>query len=326
MNLIVQFGNPRNISPGDLDGIIIRFPFTITYTGKGARKDEVKQYRIDVGISGTLYSMWGFEHLFESEQPINVIKTLFQFAKDEIENKLQSGTLSEHEEIMLSTSEFKENPYDVKKIKYSSESSFVVTIQGNDTVVEKSVNLKNPMVPNVFISYSWDNDTHRGWVRKLAEALRADGVNVTLDQWHLAPGDQMTEFMERAVRENDLVLIICTTRFKQKSDTRTGGVGYEGDIMTAEVLSNNNHRKFIPILREKPWKEVAPSWLLGKLYIDLSGDPYSEDQYKDLVATVHNQRPSPPPVGSPPASTTTLKSSYKQDKSITLINQPTNSN
>ena len=70
--------------------------------------------------------------------------------------------------------------------------------------------------------------------------------------------------------------------------------------MTAEVLSTRNHRKFVPILRVGPWSDAAPSWLSGKLYVDLSGSPYSEDQYHDLVATIHNQRPSPPLVGTPP--------------------------
>jgi hypothetical protein len=56
----------------------------------------------------------------------------------------------------------------------------------------------------VFVSYSWD-DGHRDWVRDLASRLRSDGVDAGLDRWKLAPGDQLPEFMERAVRENDFV-------------------------------------------------------------------------------------------------------------------------
>jgi hypothetical protein len=40
--------------------------------------------------------------------------------------------------------------------------------------------------------------------------------------------------MEKSVRENDYVLIICTPTYKSKSDNRVGGVGYEGDIMTGK--------------------------------------------------------------------------------------------
>ncbi len=115
----------------------------------------------------------------------------------------------------------------------------------------------------VFISYSWDNDDHKNWVRELATRLRSDGIDVTLDQWHLVPGDQLPEFMERSVRESDYVLIVCTHKYKERSDNRRGGVGYEGDIITAEFMATRNHRKFIPILRQQPWEDSAPNWLLG---------------------------------------------------------------
>ena len=149
-----------------------------------------------------------------------------------------------------------------------------------------------------FISYSWDSDDHKAWVRALATRLRHDGIEVTLDQWHLAPGDQLPEFMERAVRESDYVLVVCTRRYKQRSEGRQGGVGYEGDIITAEVMTTWNQRKFIPIRRETPWRESAPSWMLGKYHIDLCDTPFSEAQYQDLLNTLCGARPQAPPVGS----------------------------
>ena len=148
-----------------------------------------------------------------------------------------------------------------------------------------------------FISYSWDSPAHQQWVRDLATRLRSDGVEVTLDQWHLVPGDQTPQFMEKSVRESDYVLIVCTPRYKSRSDKREGGVGYEGDIMTAEVVTTRNERKFIPILREENWEASSPSWLLGKYYIDLSDDPYSEHSYQDLITTLLGIRLEAPPVG-----------------------------
>ncbi len=78
--------------------------------------------------------------------------------------------------------------------------------------------------PKVFVSYSWDDDGHRDWVRGFASRLRSDGVDAELDRWKLSPGDQLPEFMERAVRENDAVLIVCTPRYKARADGRVGGV------------------------------------------------------------------------------------------------------
>ncbi len=109
------------------------------------------------------------------------------------------------------------------------------------------------MTPSAFISYSWDDDAHKEWVRALAERLRADGVDVTLDRWTTVPGDQLTAFMERAIRENQFVIVICTPRYKSRLDRREGGVGYEGDIMTAEVMTRQNNPKFIPVFRSGTW-------------------------------------------------------------------------
>ncbi|MBI3246664.1 MAG: toll/interleukin-1 receptor domain-containing protein [Deltaproteobacteria bacterium] len=158
------------------------------------------------------------------------------------------------------------------------------------------------MIPSAFISYSWDDDAHKEWVRTLAERLRADGVDVILDRWATVPGDQLPAFMEGAIRENQFIVIICTPRYKSRSDAREGGVGYEGDIMTAEAMTWQNNRKFIPVLRSGTWPLAAPSWLAGKYYINLSGNPYSERDYEDLVRTLLGIRETAPPIGKPMAT------------------------
>jgi hypothetical protein len=66
--------------------------------------------------------------------------------------------------------------------------------------------------PKAFISYSWDGDDHKTWVKSMAARLRGDGVDVTLDQWEVVPGDQLPKFMEKAIRENSYVLIVCTPK------------------------------------------------------------------------------------------------------------------
>jgi hypothetical protein len=153
---------------------------------------------------------------------------------------------------------------------------------------------------SAFVSYSWDSDAHKEWVRALAARLRGDGIDVTLDQWHLVPGDQLPEFMERSVRERDYVLIVCTPRFKERSDWRAGGVGYEGDIITGAVLTDRNQRKFIPLLRLGAWETAAPTWLAGKYHLDFRGEPYSEGSYQDLSTTLLGTRLQAPPVGGRP--------------------------
>lgn len=154
--------------------------------------------------------------------------------------------------------------------------------------------------PKVFVSYSWDNEDHRSWVRNFAARLRGDGVDARLDQWNVRLGDPLTQFMEESIRDNDFVLIICTPGYKDRSDGRIGGVGYEGDIMTAEVYSTRNHRKFIPVLRMGDWNSTPPSWLSGKLGVDLRGESYSEDEYRILVQELHGLTHQPPALGPRP--------------------------
>lgn len=154
-------------------------------------------------------------------------------------------------------------------------------------------------VPKAFISYSWDDDAHRDWVRDFAARLRQDGVESVLDRWHVVPGDQLPAFMERSVRESDYVLIICTPRYKARSDAREGGVGYEGDIMTGEVMNTQNQRKFIPILRRGEWLQAAPTWLQAKYRLDLRDGADAERQYQDLLTTILGTREQPPPVAAP---------------------------
>ena len=158
--------------------------------------------------------------------------------------------------------------------------------------------------PTAFISYSWDGDDHQEWVKALPTRLRQDGVGVVLDRWANVPSSQLTAFMEQAVSDNDFVLVICTPGYRERSDQRRGGVGYEGDIITSEIFYRGNHEKFIPILRSGTWgdggsADAAPTWLRGKVYIDLRDEPYSEDQYKEFVETLFSRRETAPPIGAP---------------------------
>jgi hypothetical protein len=151
--------------------------------------------------------------------------------------------------------------------------------------------------PTTFISYAWESDVLKKWVKDLATQLRNNGIDAKLDQWEVLPGDQMPHFMEKSVRDNDFVLIICTPKYKIKSEERIGGVGYEGDIMTSEVLQGSNHRKFIPILKSGTKETSMPTWLKGKYFVDLSSDQHFANNFEDLLTTLLNAREKAPPLG-----------------------------
>jgi hypothetical protein len=153
--------------------------------------------------------------------------------------------------------------------------------------------------PSAFLSYTWDSEAHKQWVKELAARLRgAACIELTLDEWAVRPGDQLPHFMEKAIRESDFALCVCTPRYKERFDARVGGAGYEANLMSAEALATGNERKFIGLLREGEPRESLPSWLLGKRFIDFRGHPYSEASYEVLVSNLNGLLPQAPPVSA----------------------------
>ncbi len=159
-------------------------------------------------------------------------------------------------------------------------------------------------MPRVFISYTWESAEHQTWVKKLADRLLGDGIEAILDKYDLQLGDRLPQFMERSITGSDYVLIVCTPTYKQKADARVGGVGYEGHIISGELFSMGNERKFIPVLRSGSDTESIPTYLNGKLYVDLR-DGASETGYDDLVATLFDTKRKPPVAAARPRSTST---------------------
>lgn len=148
-------------------------------------------------------------------------------------------------------------------------------------------------VPKVFISYSWESKEHSDWVNSLADKLLADGIEAIIDSYDVSPGDRLPEFMESSIKDSDYVIIICTEEYKRKANNREKGVGYESHIISAELYNNHNDRKFIPIIRQGDFNTALPTYLDGKLAIDLRGNPYNQTSYKDLIASIFKVKKKP---------------------------------
>ncbi|MBU4216207.1 MAG: TIR domain-containing protein [Actinobacteria bacterium] len=159
--------------------------------------------------------------------------------------------------------------------------------------------------PKAFISYSWDSEDHKAWVRSLAERLVGQGVDVVLDHWDLGPGKDIAVFIERSIRENKFILAVCTPNYKIKSENREGGAGYEGTIITGEIFKSSTpemteemKKQIIPIWREGEWEDAAPPWLVTKDRIDLRED--DDAQFERMLRAIHDMLPKRPPIGPKP--------------------------
>ncbi len=138
--------------------------------------------------------------------------------------------------------------------------------------------------PKVFISYSHDSPEHEQWVSELAAKLRHNDVNAILDQQGLGLGTGSAQFMEVGVRDCDRVLVICTDNYVRKANNREGGVGYEIEIVTAQLVQNSGTNKVIPIIRQASGQEKMPTCLGTRLYIDFTDDSQFDEKFEELLS------------------------------------------
>ena len=156
--------------------------------------------------------------------------------------------------------------------------------------------------PVAFVSYSWDNTPHKTWVRNFASQLVALGIDVILDQWHLEPGQSLTQFMETSIESAEFVLVICTPKYALKSNARQGGVGYEQQIVSGHIAQGLKTKRFVPVLRRgslKPGLDCAvPTHLSGLNAVDLRRSGSAPEEMETLVRAIFAQpRYQPPELG-----------------------------
>ncbi len=156
--------------------------------------------------------------------------------------------------------------------------------------------------PSCFISYSWETDDHKDWVRGLASELQRNGVVTLLDQWDAHPGIDLPSYMETSIRDSDFVLLICTPIFAQKANSGKGGVGYEKSIVTGEIFANTpSPTKFVPLLRRGTQSESLPSYLKARVYIDFRDENAFDSSLEDLLRHIFQSRKyQRPPLGTKP--------------------------
>ena len=157
--------------------------------------------------------------------------------------------------------------------------------------------------PSVFISYSHDSDEHRVWVLRLASDFRAAGIDASLDQWDLVPGQDVAVFMQHGIVASDRVLLICSESYINKADAGLSGVGYERLIVTAEVVESIETKKFIPVVRNNPSAQKTPKFLGPRLYLDFTSDgEYTQSLERLCRELLGAPATTKPPLGPNPFS------------------------
>jgi hypothetical protein len=156
--------------------------------------------------------------------------------------------------------------------------------------------------PTVFVSYSHDSDAHKDWTTKLTDDLRHNGVDAILDRHRLSAGQDLSMFMQNGIATADRVLMICTEPYIARAEGGSGGVGFERQIITAELIQSIDTDKFIPIIRNNLLRRI-PNFLGPRFYIDFNDDNEYSNKLEELLRELLGAPSLPEPaVGSNPFS------------------------
>jgi len=152
-----------------------------------------------------------------------------------------------------------------------------------------------PGIPVVFISYSWDSEEHRQWVRQLADDLQTKyGIHVLCDCYN-RKGEELTNFMVNAIEKADRVLVIGTPNYRQRSKMNCGGAGFEGHIINVDIYHHWDSCKYIPILRNGKFDESFPITIEARTGMDFTDDMGYEENLRTLANDIkgkpENARP-----------------------------------
>jgi TIR domain len=161
--------------------------------------------------------------------------------------------------------------------------------------LNKEFEVNQMQVPKVFFSYSHDSEEHKAWVLSLATRLEENGVAVTLDQWDLKVGDDLPFFMESGLTDADRVVLICTESYvKKANEMRSGGVGYEKMIITAQIMVDLGSNRVIPIVVNNNLPNKTPTFVSSKRHLSFEPQDY-EDSYCELISNLWGKSVKPRP-------------------------------
>ena len=170
----------------------------------------------------------------------------------------------------------------------------------------------------IFISYSYDCEEHEVWVKKLADDLESYmEFHVVFDKYDLDSFSDKNKFMEDAIFDSDLILVVSTNEYAKKANERTGGVGIETFMATArhwEESTSRNASNIILIKRDKG-DSCIPNYLKGKMYINFSEDNVYQQACRKLIDLVSEYKNK----SRPPKTKTIKKKLYNFTKAEDLL-------
>jgi len=144
--------------------------------------------------------------------------------------------------------------------------------------------------PRVFISYSHDSQSHSDKVLEFAFALRSNGIDVELDQFHTDEiVDWPTWCEEKISREHaDFVLCICTAKYRDRIEGTVPpeegkGAYWEGSLLRKELYDTKGNRRIVPVLFHGEPESSILGFLQGWTFCRIRDFALSDSGYEHLL-------------------------------------------
>jgi TIR domain len=157
----------------------------------------------------------------------------------------------------------------------------------------------------VFVSYSHDSPAHADRVLALADQLRADGVDVALDQYDPNPAEGWPLWMEKNLDDAPFVLMVCTETYRRRvmgnEPPGTGlGVRWEGKLIYNRIYNDApGGSRFIPILLDGGSSDHIPTPVLGHTRYEICRFDLSDPGYVSLYRHLTGRPLTPKPALGP---------------------------
>lgn len=136
---------------------------------------------------------------------------------------------------------------------------------------------------DVFLSYSWDSESHQMQVAAFVNFLRENGFNATMDL-QLAEQEtaiSFTKMMLEGIQKSKKVIIILSKGYKEKADNFKGGAGSEYLLLMNDIQSNPT--KYVLFSFEGIRQEIIPFGLAGRYLIDNTAPHWEQELFAKLL-------------------------------------------
>jgi len=132
-------------------------------------------------------------------------------------------------------------------------------------------------MPTAFVSYAHENETHRAKAIGLANRLRNEGVDASIDAYDNHPPEGWPKWMEKQSK-SDYIIVILSERyikgFNQEDDSASGA-RFEGAILSSKLLQSGVSFRNIALVCFDEYSNVQiPDVLVGctRYFVDRQGE------------------------------------------------------